>query len=621
MCGIAGVARLDGVLAPGDAEAVRRMRDAQGHRGPDGSGLHLAGRAVLGHRRLAIIDLSAAAAQPMTNEDGTIWLTYNGEIYNHVELRDELVGLGHRFRSRADSEVLLHGYEAWGIPGLLERLEGMFGFALYDAPRERLVLARDRLGIKPLYYAVAGEGTSVAFASEVRALVRSGLVGRDPDPDALLGFLALGAVPAPRTVLRHARCLRPGHYLLAERGGVTERRYWELPGPVPAPVDDDPVRDLGARLSRVVARHLVSDVPLGLFLSGGVDSAALAALARRSVPGGLHTLTVTFAEPELDEAPVARRVAAAFGTEHHEVPVTAADFLQELPVFFEAMDQPTHDGVNTYFVARAARKAGLTVVLSGVGGDEVFWGYPQQQRLRRGPLAWLPALPPVVRTLAAAGAEAAGTLAGREQWRRLGYVRRSAAPERLYLALRGFFAPAQIARLLDVDRTELDRRIPGLLVEEGTARAAAWTDRLAGAFDRHQFARYLHDQLLRDTDVFAMAHSIEVRVPYLDHAVVERVAAVPIPDRLERGLNKPLLCRAVADPLVLELGRRRKRGFTLPMARWMHAHAGPLEEIALAADTLARGPVRALWRQFRAGRLHWSRAWALTVLGARGWAR
>lgn len=619
MCGIAGIARLDGTLAPGDGDAVRRMLEAQGHRGPDGSGLHRAGRAVLGHRRLAIIDLSAAAAQPMANEDGTIWLTYNGELYNHAELRDELVALGHRFRSRGDSEVLLHGYEAWGIPGLLGRLEGMFGFALYDAPRARLVLARDRLGIKPLYYAVARDGTWVAFASEVRALGRSGLVARDPDPDALLGFLALGSVPAPSTMLRPVRCLRPGHYLVAGRGGLSERRYWELPGPAAAPVTGDPVRDLRERLPRVVARHLVSDVPVGLFLSGGVDSAALAALARPLAPDGLHTLTVTFAEGELDEGPLARRVAAAFGTEHHEVPVTAEDFLQEVPAFFEAMDQPTHDGVNTYFVARAARKAGLTVVLSGVGGDEVFWGYPQHRRLRGGPLGWLPALPPPIRILGAAAAEVAGTLGGREPWQRLGYLRQSAAPERLYLALRGFFAPAQIARLLDAERKEIDGRIAGLVAGGGTDGAGA--ERPDLAFDRYQFGRYLHDQLLRDTDVFGMAHAVEVRVPYLDHGVVERVAAVPASDRLERGLNKPLLCRAVEDPLVLELGRCRKRGFTFPMARWMQAHADRLEEIALGAGPLAREPVRALWRGFRAGRLHWSRAWALTVLGARGGAR
>ena len=262
MCGIAGVWRSAGPASAGDVVAVRRMLDAQASRGPDGCAVRQDGAVVLGHRRLSIIDVSEAGRQPMSNEDGTVWAIHNGEIYNFAELRDELVALGHRFRSRTDSEVLVHGYEAWDIPDLLARLRGMFAFALHDRVRSRLVLARDRLGIKPLYYAVAPLDEPLVFASEVKALAASGLVPTDRDPRALVGFLALGAVPAPRTVLRRVSCLQPGHYLVAEHGGVTVRRYWELPSPT-EPGDPGPVEELRERLLDTVSRHLVSDVPLG----------------------------------------------------------------------------------------------------------------------------------------------------------------------------------------------------------------------------------------------------------------------------------------------------------------------------------------------------------------------
>jgi asparagine synthase (glutamine-hydrolysing) len=615
MCGIAGVARFTGRTLPQDAVAVRRMLDVQAHRGPDGDGLQQVGGAVLGHRRLAIIDLSDAAAEPMSNEDGSVWLTYNGEIDNFAELRAELLSLGHRFRSRNDGEVLVHGYETWDVAGLLGRLRGMFAFALYDAGRGRLLLARDRLGIKPLYYAVASDGGSLAFASEVRALRRSGVVPPDEDPDAMVGFLALGSVPAPRTMFRGVRCLRPGHFLIAGPSGIREERYWTLPA------IQDGGREAGSDGLRVdlrdtVARHLVSDVPLGLFLSGGVDSAALASLASRDPDLSLHTLTVTFDEPDFSEEAGARRAAQAYRTEHHEVLVTSTDFARELPTFLDAIDQPTNDGLNTYFVARAARRAGLTVVLSGVGGDEVFWGYPQHHWLGgQGPIRWLLALPPLLGAWSAAVAAGFGRARGQERWERLGYLRSGASPETVYLALRGFFAPAQIARLLGGEQSELERRIKSLVCDQPMEAGDA---NLAVSFNRLEFGRYLHDQLLRDTDVFGMAHSIEIRVPYLDHEVVEAMALVPARCRVEAGLNKPVLCRAVGDPLVLELGRARKRGFTLPLDRWMREHAGLLEEIAGTTVRLDRDAVRGLWREFRAGRLHWSRAWALVVLGNAG---
>src|SRR5262245_19035971 len=344
MCGIAGIARFTGPALPQDAIAVGQMLGVLAHRGPDGDGIRRVEGATLGHRRLAILDLSDAAAEPMSNEAGTLWLTYNRESNNFAEPRADLLSPGQQFRSRNDGEVLIHGYETWDVAGLLKRVRGMFAFGLYDASRGRLVLARDRAGIKPLYHAVAADGGSLAFASEVRALRRSGLAPADEDPDAMLGFLALGSVPAPRTMFKGVRCLPPGHFLIGDRSGVHEERYWALPSLQDGHRDARSCR-FGADLPDTVARHLMSDVPLGLFLSGGVDSVALAFLASRDPAPSLHTLTVTFDEPEFTEEAAARRAARAYRTEHHEVRMTSADFVQELPSFLEAVDQPTNDGL------------------------------------------------------------------------------------------------------------------------------------------------------------------------------------------------------------------------------------------------------------------------------------
>ena len=625
MCGIAGLFRLDAPATTGDALAVRRMLDAEATRGPDGSDLLRDGPAVLGHRRLAIIDLSDAAREPLPNEDHSVWVTFNGEIYNFTELRAELIARGHRFRSRTDAEVVVHGYEAWGAPGLLRRLRGMFGFGLYDRRVRRLVLARDGLGIKPLYYARSVHGDAIVFASEVRALVASGVVASDGDPEALGGFLALGTVPAPRTMRRHVRCLMPGHYLEAAPGRLRVERYWALPEEDEPAGDEGPMaadavaRALGERLDDTVRRHLVSDVPLGVFLSGGVDSAALVALARRHQASALHTLTVAFAERSLDEGARARQVADLHGTEHHEVRMTSTDFRRGLGGFFEAMDQPTNDGVNTYFISQAARKTGLTVVLSGAGADEVFWGYRHYRWLAgQGGLAGLVprvlAAPRSIRGALVGAASTLGRMRGREQWVRLGYLGEAVTPERVYLALRGFFPPNQIRRLLGLTSAELD----GVLGEAFAHVPAGAASGPPAAFNRLETSRYLHDQLLRDTDVFSMAHSLEARVPYLDHTIVEYVARLPARLKLRPGVNKPLLVDAVGDPMVARLAARPKMGFSLPMRAWMEGHAGALGAMAQAANGLDRREVARLWSAFRAGRLHWSRAWALVVLGAAG---
>ena len=612
MCGIAGLVRHHG-LAPDDVAAVTRMTAAQVHRGPAAGGIYQDARAVLGHRRLSIIDISAAGNQPMSNEDGTVWLTYNGEVYNHPELRSELLSLGHRFRSRSDTEVIVHGYEEWGVEGLLEKLRGMFAFGLYDA-RRGLVLARDRVGIKPLYYYTNQNGL-LLFASEVRALLASGYVPNERDVDAIAGFLLAGSVAAPRTIVKGVSSLLPGHYMVCREEGITVRRYWDLSCSEPRePSEPAAMAHIRTLLDDSVSRHLVSDVPLGVFLSGGIDSGAvvaLASLARSGMPP-LTTLTVTFDEEEFSEGRETRALAGRFHTDHHEIRVTRAEFVSELPKILAAMDQPTNDGVNTYFVSQAARQAGLTVVLSGLGGDEVFWGY-RHYRWLEGRARWLVRCPSPARKALARAATLWGRVRGRDNWMRMAFLERRASSRELYLLMRGFFPPRHVMDLLEIGPRDLDaavqRQFDGL-------RPNASDDAGANGFNYIEFKRYLHDQLLRDTDVFSMAHSVEVRVPLLDHLVIEHAAGVNPALKMANGINKPLLVRAVDDPLLLRAGAARKRGFSFPMDRWMKASGEELEEIAVSGNLLNPRAVRTLWKEFRDNRLHWSRAWALSVLGA-----
>jgi asparagine synthase (glutamine-hydrolysing) len=623
MCGIAGLirsgtaARTDS--ASSDAEIVGRILAAEVHRGPDGEGLYQGqfpgGSVVLGHRRLAIIDLSPAGLQPMSNDDGSLRVTFNGEIYNFRELRTELSQRGHWFSTQTDTEVLLHGYEEWGIEGLLGRLRGMFAFALFDV-RRGLILARDRLGIKPLYYHAGTKGgvDFLLFASEVKALMRSGIVPDESDRRALAGFLIAGAVPQPLTIVKAVRCLPPGHWAewknRGNSGMLTIHKYWDLQSPA-RQADETEARGLPMLLDEVVRQHLISDVPLGVFLSGGVDSAGLVALAsriRREEGHPLVTLTVVFDERQFSEASPAADVARRFGTSHREIRVTENDFKRELPAFLASMDQPTNDGVNSYFVSKAAREAGLKVVLSGLGGDEVFWGYKHYRWLRPG--GWASRCPSTLWSLLGAAGYQWGRLRGRDNWKRAAWLQSGGSSESVYLTMRGFFAPAQVARLMDLTQAELDEAVEehfGALLTDHKPDAAS--------INYLEMKRYLHDQLLRDTDVFSMAHSIEARVPYLDHMLVERLWNTAPASKLSKSVNKPLLVGAINDPAVLAAGSRPKRGFTFPMARWMKTCAPELREMA-ETGSLGRSAVRECWAGFSEGKVHWSRAWALTVLGS-----
>jgi asparagine synthase (glutamine-hydrolysing) len=612
MCGIAGCFSFDGPGGAAELALVSELSNRQHHRGPDAEGIFQHGSVTLAHRRLAIIDLSESGKQPMSNEDGTVWVTFNGEIYNYRELRLELSQFGHVFRSQSDTEVLLHGYEQWGMEGLLGRLRGMFAFGLYDSREELtrgtcLYLARDRMGIKPLYYTVRER--ELLFASEVRPL-REANGQYSLDRDALVGFLCLGSVPSPRTYIESILCLPPGSFMAVNAGGIRKQEYWNLQ------YGSEKAQNLEHLMTDTVKRHLLSDVPLGVFLSGGLDSGALAGLMRRAGNIAPLTLTVTFQEAEFNEAEAARKTAEAFGTQHLEVPVTAEDFLKEIPRILAAMDQPTADGVNTYFVSKAAHEAGLTVVLSGLGGDEVFLGYNHYHRLLRAGFALrcLTKTPVSLRD-ALVSCVLAGARRSGDKWRRLGFLRRSRLDEGLYLLFRGFFASDRVCELLDMD----EREVHGIL-ENQFGTILSRFDRRDWDMNRINFLelrRYLHDQLLRDSDVFSMAHSLELRVPYLDHVLVEECSKIRPSEKVAPGVNKPLLLKAAGHhPVLQEVSRRKKSGFSFPFARWIRQNAGPLEDLALSGSPLERTAVQRCWEQFRTGKMHWSRVWSTVVLAA-----
>jgi asparagine synthase (glutamine-hydrolysing) len=452
----------------------------------------------------------------------------------------------------------------------------------------------------------------------VKALIRGGALPDEAEPQALSAFLLFGFIPSPLTTAKNVHCLLPGHYLVAssDQPSAKIRRYWDL-DPQPQTNDAATTDELRHHLARSVAEHLISDVPLGIFLSGGVDSAAIVALAARFGTSPLTTLTVSFGEQKFDESRHALAIARGFHTQHHNVQVTAADFAMEMPVFLAAMDQPTNDGMNTWFVSKAARQCGLKAVLSGLGGDEVFWGYTHYRRAADGsPMRRvLTGLPAFARRGLLGGVALYGSMRGQEKWQRLEVLKNGVSAEGMYYSFRGFFAPDQAARLLGLTSREMN----GVLerhVAELRPPGANGCFRASG-LNYIEMKRYLHDQLLRDCDVFSMAHSIEVRVPLLDHELVEHCTQLPDKAKLSNRINKPVLVQAVGDKAVTSAAGRKKIGFTLPLEQWMKAKSAELAEMATHPKVLQRRESAKLWHAFQSGRLHWSRAWGLLVLGSR----
>jgi asparagine synthase (glutamine-hydrolysing) len=642
VCGICGEWYLDDDTQEVCLGVLNRMCKILGHRGPDGQGLYMQargrraliygedmgaraeewrGRVGLGHRRLSIIDL-AAGAQPLSTEDHSAWIVFNGEIYNYQELRAQLEARGHRFSTHSDTETIIHLYEDEG-EACVHFLNGMFAFAIWDEGREQLLLARDRFGIKPLFY--AWDGRRLLFGSEIKAILEA-LPQRQIDLEALHDYLSLNYIPGPRTIYREIQRLQPGHRLVADKHGVRIDQYWDMPpSPATAPTGQRQMRteavaeELLGRLRRAVAAQMISDVPLGVFLSGGLDSSTLVALMSEITDRPVRTFSIGFEEATYNELPMARRVASRFGTDHVEL-IVRPDVCDLLPELIRSFDEPFADSsmIPTYFVSQLARSR-VTTALGGDGGDEVFAGYQQYAATKLAGyyrrLPWLLRrciIAPLVHRLPTSDARVSFDYKAKR------FVEGADLPnEQAHFWWRAIFS--------EEAKTQLYRpgypRPPHDSFQVFARHFAAHPE--GALLDRLQYVDiklYLPDDILVKVDRMSMAHSLEVRVPFLDHEVVGFVAALPADLRM-RGLSKKYILRqAVRKLLPRHIVHGRKRGFNVPIGRWLRRELRDLLGDYLSASVIRRQgyfdaqAITDLMRCHHEGRVDYSRQlWGLLM--------
>lgn len=585
MCGICGKLNFDHSESV-DPELLEGMTAALQHRGPDGAGEYRAGPVGLGHRRLSIIDL-ATGSQPMCNEDGTAWLVFNGEIYNFPELRRELQARGHVFKSTTDTEVILHLYEEHGVDAL-NRLRGMFAFALWDETRQTLLLARDRVGIKPLYY--SNTGRSLVFASEIKSILVDPEVSREINLCAIDTFLTYYYLPGTETLFQQIGKLPPGHYLLVRDGRVSVRQYWDLRFPASPQVItfDDAVEALRFRLRRTVQDHMISDVPVGVLLSGGVDSSGVLHYAAEQSARPIHTFTVGFAEKNLaDERPYARLAAERYGTVHAEMSLSAADFGDFLPQYVWHMEEPVCEppAVALFYVSRLARQSSVKVLLSGEGGDEAFGGYPHYRNLLL--LESLKSRFGAARGLLRFGLNLFGR-AGSDRASRYGSLVRPTLAE-YYLSKTARPATGFNRRKGVLYNRDFVLQVNG---HDSTAPTRRFFDELERESLLHQMLyvdtkTWLPDDLLVKADKMTMATSVELRVPLLDHELLEFAATLPSSFKVRGRTLKRILKTALEESVPREILNRKKAGFPVPYDRWLGAELRDyVADTLLGADAI-----------------------------------
>jgi asparagine synthase (glutamine-hydrolysing) len=618
MCGIAGV--VDNQQRAESSAATERMIAALLHRGPDSHGVQNLGPCVLGNTRLAIVDLSERGHMPMCNEDSTVWITYNGECYNAAELRPSLIALGHRFRSTTDTEVVVHLYEEYG-DRCVEKLRGMFAFAIWDVRRRKLLLARDRLGIKPLYYNYSPGSQRLLFASEIKGLLASQEVARKIEPSAIRAFLQLGHVPPPWTAIQGVKPLEPGHLGIWQDGNFQTNPYWRLPSSNGHRPDrpEQTAANLREILLRSSREQLMSDVPVALFLSGGTDSAVLGALMKSAGTTSLTALTIGFEEDSFDESQQSQQTAQALGIPQRTIRLPASRMGESLDHALWAMDQPTVDGLNAYWISKAAAEAGFKVALSGQGGDELFGGYASHE--------WFERFSRVANWLRPVSHIAGSRLLDRKsfpfRWRKLSYLFGADDPfVAAQLAVRVQFLESDVCNILN------PALAPPSSVSEAADCIRGWAEQTSCTDLRERiafvdFPAHLEARLLRDGDAMSMAHSLEVRPVMLDHTVVEHVLSLPPSIRLQK---KRLLLDAtrecMPDSLYSDLLARPKRTFTFPFSRWISGDLRPTIEAALDPDRLSAvgvlnpDAVARLWKRYleNPAAVGWSRVWTIFVL-------
>jgi len=620
MCGINGILGLsDTSLAK---QKVQAMNTAMKHRGPDDDGLFAEGEIVLGHRRLSIIDLSSAGHQPMHSHDGRFKIVYNGELYNYKELRFELKrvvsGSGEQayfFQTNTDTEVIIAAYARWG-EACVNHFNGMFAFAIWDDLKKELFIARDRLGIKPLYYLYTNN--VLAFSSEIRSLLASELIPKKLDENNLVDYLRYQIVHAPNTIVKGVKMLMPGHCIKAVNDKITLYNYWNITKNISNASDGksytEVCKDVNSLLTKAVERRLIADVPFGAFLSGGIDSSAIVGLMSKVSTEKVKTFSVTFDESEFSESKYAQLIAKKFNTDHHEIKLNPSDFLKELPNALNAMDHPSGDGPNTYIVSKATKEAGITMALSGLGGDELFAGYDVFKRsLELNKKAWLNAVPRFMRG-------AGGSL--------LTKAKPGIASEKIAellkqesINLKSFY-PLSRQVLMDTDLSGIinhkelaHNRVSEIIDEVTISSVKSKISQVSIA----EISTYMQNVLLGDADQMSMALALEIRVPFVDYTLVEYVLGVP--DKYKNPTTpKKLLIDSLGDLLPSEIVNRPKMGFTFPWKEWMK---GELKDfcfqkiISLSKRNLfnEKGVLK-LWSDFLSDnpKVTWSRIWYLVVL-------
>jgi asparagine synthase (glutamine-hydrolysing) len=611
MCGISGIFGLEDISDP--KGLVNSMNQALSHRGPDAQGIYLQEEVCLGHRRLSIIDVDTSSDQPFVDPKGRYVLVYNGEIYNFRELKAQLVNW--EFRTHSDTEVLMAAYDQWGLE-CLSLFNGMFAFALWDREEKKLIIARDRLGIKPLYFALKGK--SLIFASELRAILATGLIKPKLDRFSLSDFVQYQTVHDQRTILSGMEMLPPAHVLILHDNEQTLKSYWR-PEPLSLRIPssrEEVVKALRTKLESAVALRLVADVPFGAFLSGGIDSSAIVALMSKHSDTQVNTFSVTFDEGEYSESRYAQQVAHLYHTAHTEIRLSPEDFLDNLPKALDHMDHPSGDGPNSFIVSKVTKEAGVTMALSGLGGDELFTGYGLfQQTSSLLDKKWIEIYPMFLRRLLAnvlkmvkkdaPGEKMASILT--LQWMDLLHI---------YPEMRKVLPDHIIEDLLNLSRGMERFSMPRQMRNwQGDWKSWPRMSQISWA----EMNTYMRDVLLRDTDQMSMAHGLEVRVPFLDHRLVEFVLALP--DEYKQGTStKALLVDAMGKDLPREIVYRPKMGFTLPWEYWMK---GPLKAFCEQHITalgqrgiLNERVLQDIWKGFIKGdkRYTYSRLWHFVVL-------
>jgi len=623
MCGIAGIFDNNSKKSSESlTKGLQMMLDAIKHRGPDDRGEKKIGpkngiNIYLGHQRLSIIDPSQGGHQPMSNNDSTLWISTNSEIYNDRELKDDLEH-EYNFRSKSDTEVLLRSYEVWGLD-CLKKIRGMFAFAIWDDINNKLILARDRIGIKPLYY--FSKNNIFMFSSELRSILASKIDKPSINPTGIFQYLSYGRVGSIDSILDSIIELPPGHFLVADKNGIKVQKYWD-------PFNENKleqsqtkiVQRIGSCLDEIARQHLVSDVSIGAFLSGGIDSSAVVSMLTANTSAPIRTISVTFQDKYYDESKYSSLIANHLGTNHHELLLSERDLIENLSPALASMDQPTVDGINTYMVSQAAKNMGLKVALSGLGGDELFAGYNSFSLVPR-----LNKIKNILNSLPSGLRKQLSNLVSNlippsDKSTKLNHlIKERYNGAHVYFLFRSLFCEQELGNLFS----------DPLILKKEITKNLNHTQELIDSHSRLstvdlvsylEMTQYMATTLLRDTDMMSMAHGLEIRVPLLDHKLVELMFSVPSNIKIKQGIPKHLLVNSLTRKLPELIVRRKKMGFTLPFEVWMRGEMRPeIESVLLSRseklpDFISQDGVEKIWSNFLGKRCSWSRPWSLYVL-------